>query len=234
LTSPKAVPFGKYESSGAYHWTECDRRSSFFNPPLRARYDAVVGRIASAKQVLDVGCGDGYLMSLISPRAERVVGVDAELRGVQLATAQLDGFANCRVAGADSYALPFRSGSFDVVVLADVIEHLEHPELCLAEIRRVLAPGGAAFVTTPVGRPGQAPGWNHVKEYSGAELTDLLRRHFGAVSLVYLWPRAWSRLYSTAIGWRAIKLVCRLVNVNPFRREGSDPEAYEQVLAICR
>lgn len=231
---PKAVPFGKYEAAGAYHWVECDRRSPAYNPPLRARYEAVVSRIASAKRVLDVGCGDGYLMSLLSTLAERVIGVDAELRGVELASAQLDAFPNCRVAGASSYALPFRSAAFDVIVLADVIEHLEHPELCAREMRRVLAPGGVAYVTTPLGRPGRVPGWNHVKEYTGSELAELLGRHFAAVSLVYLWPRGWSRLYSTAIGWRAIRLLCRLFNVNPFRQEGVQPESYEQILAICR
>jgi SAM-dependent methyltransferase len=231
---PKAVPFGKYAAAGAYHWAECDRRSAYYNPPLRARYEAVVGRITNARRTLDIGCGDGYLMSLLSGRSEQVLGIDAEWQGVELAARQLASFTNCHVAGGSSYALPFASAAFDAIVLADVIEHLEHPELCVREMRRVLAPGGTAYVTTPVGRSGQALGWNHVTEFTGSQLTDLLERDFASVSLVYLWPRMWSRMYATAIGWRTIRLLCRAVDVNPFRREGTDPDAYEQILAICR
>lgn len=231
---PKAVPFGKYAAAGAYHWAECDRGSQYYNPPLRARYEAVVDRITHARRVLDLGCGDGYLMSLLSGRSEQVLGVDAETRGVELAAVQLCAFANCQVARASSYALPFGSHAFDVIVLADVIEHLEHPEQCVAEMRRVLAPGGTAYVTTPLGRPGRPLGWNHVVEFTGPQLTELLRQHFTSVSLVYLWPRSWSRLYSTAVGWRAIRLLCRTFTVNPFRAEGTHPDAFEQILAICR
>lgn len=231
---PRPVPFSRYTDSGAYHWVECDRRSSSYNPPLRARYEAVVRRAAAAKRVLDVGCGDGYLMGLLSPGCERVFGVDAEQRGVALASAQLRSFPNCHVTGASCYALPFPPRYFDAVLLADVIEHLEDPALCLQELRRVLAPGGVVFVTTPLGRPDRKLGWNHVKEYSGPELAELLGRHFASVSVRYLWPRRWSRLYATRIGWRAIRLLCRMLNVNPFLREGMEPERYEQILAVCR
>jgi len=231
---PKPVPFARYSDSGAYHWVECDRRSSSYNPPLRARYEAVLRRVAAAKRVLDVGCGDGYLMGLLSTGCERVFGVDPEQRGVALASAQLRSFGNCHVARASCYALPFRPESFDVVLLADVIEHLEYPALCLQELRRVLVPGGMAFVTTPLGRPERKVGWNHVKEYTGPELAELLGHQFASVRVTYLWPRTWFRLYSTPIGWRGIRWLCRLLDVNPFRREGMEPKRYEQILAVCR
>jgi ubiquinone/menaquinone biosynthesis C-methylase UbiE len=67
--------------------------------------------------------------------------------------------------------LPFRQASFDVVLLADVIEHLEHAALCVQELRRVLVPGGVALVTTPLGRPDRNPRWNHVKEYTGPDIS---------------------------------------------------------------
>lgn len=231
---PRPVPFAKYASAGAYHWTECDRRSSSYNPPLRARYEAIATRVAAAKRVLDVGCGDGYLMGLLSARCEHVFGVDAEACGVTLASSQLRSFNNCHVAVASCYELPFQPACFDVVLLADVIEHLEEPSLSVRELRRVLAPGGVAFVTTPLGRPDRKLGWNHVKEYSGPELADVLGDQFASVSLRYLWPKTWSRLYSTRVGWRAIRLFSQVLGVNPFRREGIEPARYEQILAVCR
>lgn len=50
---------------------------------------------------------------------------------------------------ADAHRLPFRDGVFDVVVLAEILEHLTRPEAAVAEVRRVLRPGGRAVVTVP-------------------------------------------------------------------------------------
>jgi hypothetical protein len=41
-------------------------------------------------------------------------------------------------------------------------------------------------------------------------------------------------MYSSRVGWHAIRWLCRTVNINPFRREGQEPEHFEQILAVCR
>lgn len=54
---------------------------------------------------------------------------------------------------ADAYQLPFGEGTFDVVVCAEVIEHMREPARALEEVRRVLKPGGKLLLTTPFAFP---------------------------------------------------------------------------------
>ncbi len=231
------VPFDKYEVMGAYHWLEADPLSGHFNPPLAARYGIVtetVGALSSPSwRALDVGCGDGFLMGRLSPLLRWVVGIDSESRGVELASARLEPFANCRVLGASSYRLPFRDSSFDLVTCTDVIEHLNSLEAALSEITRVLDPGGHLVLTTPQWRPERVWDHRHVKEYQPAELSACLETFFRNIDLEYFWPMRWSRWYATRIGWRLIPHFCRHFS-NPFSRRGRDPEAFGQILAVCR
>jgi SAM-dependent methyltransferase len=96
------------------------------------------------------------------------------------------GFA-CTQAIGD--ALPFPTGSFDCVLLSEVIEHLDTPQISLGEAARVLKPGGRLLVTTPnyrsfwpvmewaVDRLNMAPkmaGEQHVSRFHPASLRDVL------------------------------------------------------------
>ena len=54
---------------------------------------------------------------------------------------------------ADAYSLPFASEAFDLVLCAEVLEHMKAPSLALAEMRRVLKPGGKLLLTTPFAYP---------------------------------------------------------------------------------
>ncbi len=230
---PQAVAFGKYAASGAYHWEECERRSRLYNPPLFARYEVLVKRITDASRVLDVGCGDGYLMGRVSPRSREVFGVESDRSGVELARHMLRPFTNCSVVQGNCYSLPFREGFFDTILLADVIEHLEEPDLCLQEVRRVIASNGVFMVTTPKWRPDRRWDANHVREYKPEELAESLSPHFSEVKLSFFWPLEWSNRYSTLVGWRLIRILARHFH-NPFLREGTAPRPFGQILAICR
>jgi len=87
---------------------------------------------------------------------------------------------NLEKVRGDATELPFSDESFDAVVAFQVIEHVPRPDAvrALAEMRRVLRPGGNGFVTTPNARwrllPGQRP-WNphHVHEYTSRDLVRL-------------------------------------------------------------
>lgn len=96
--------------------------------------------------VLDVGCGDGAYTRLAAdlPGGHRVIGVD--WAAAPLRRAKGLGLALVR-GGLDR--LPFASGSVDVVILSEVIEHLVDTDEALAELHRVLRPGGHLIVTTP-------------------------------------------------------------------------------------
>jgi 2-polyprenyl-3-methyl-5-hydroxy-6-metoxy-1,4-benzoquinol methylase len=225
--------FPKYDDYGAYHWEECDRASRRFNPPLVARYAAVVRRISAGQRILDLGCGDGYLMSLLSPGARSVTGIDPEPMAVALANEKLRGWENCSAVIGSCYDLVFPDQSFDVVVLADMIEHLEDDDRCLREAARVVAGDGTVIVTTPRRRSDRPMGRDHLREYSAHELNDVMGRYFATVTVVGLWPLGWSKFYRTRLGWRAMKVFARYC-ANPFDREGTDTDRFAMLLAVGR
>lgn len=234
------VYFDKYDEGGAYHWAECDRRYGNwkrYNPALDARYELTVRAVQGlglGGSLLDVGCGDGMLMSRVAPLFDRVVGVDADASAIGLAAGKLRGRANCEARHVASYDLPFADETFDVVTSADVIEHLKDPGQHLREITRVLRRAGALVLTTPQWRAGRTWDQRHEKEYKAGELAALLAGHFGRVEMSYFWPAAWSRVYATRAGWRMVKLMA-IQLYNPFLGAGtSDAERYGQLLAVCR
>jgi len=97
-------------------------------------------------RLLDVGCAGGELAALLATRGWRVHGVEAEHALVQAASAR---GVDTRAVDLDRAPLPWSDGAFDAVVAAEVIEHVIDTDHLLAEIARVLRPGGALVVTTP-------------------------------------------------------------------------------------
>ncbi len=87
-------------------------------------------------RVVDVGCGTKPYRPLFSPAVTDYVGVDRE------------GAPDADVAG-DAHALPFDDAIFDAGVSFQVFEHLERPGAALAELARVVAPGGDVVITVP-------------------------------------------------------------------------------------
>ena len=223
--------FDKYVSMGAYHWRECDPSSADFNPPLAARYQMIARRVTKG-QVLDVGAGDGYLAGLVAGRCERVVALEYEPSGVELAREMLAPISNIEIHQGNIYKIPNADNSFDVIMMADVIEHLHAPERAIAELARVVRAGGVLLVTTPKWRPDRVWDKRHVKEFLPEELEALLLNDFEQVELRFAWPEFWSNLYSTKIGWRLLKWLGRL-GFNPFSRESEVGDGFYQMLAIA-
>ncbi len=233
----KVVYFDKYDQRGAYHWQECDSRSPNFNPPLAARYEVVRREVSEAShcsRVLDIGCGDAYLIAQIQKFCTEVRGVDSEAQAVALANEILKEHPHCRVVQGDCYHLPFDDNYFDMVLCTDVIEHLTDPQACVREIRRVLNDKGTLVMTTPKFRPDRKWDERHEKEYTSQELTQLLSEQFAEVRMSYFWPLRWSNFYHSRIGWRLCKYIGRL-GWNPFLAETSTrPNSFGQLKAVCR
>jgi len=97
--------------------------------------------LAGARRILDVGCGEGQVARLAAGLAgvERVVGVDPTWAQLELAARRGGGVA---LARSDAGRLPFPRSSFDAVVACLVLEHVADVDGALAEVGRVLAPGG--------------------------------------------------------------------------------------------
>lgn len=91
--------------------------------------------------VLDVGCGGGFLSNGLAKNGLSVTGVD--LSESSLATAQrFDETRSVKYLKADAYQLPFANNSFEVLTAMDFLEHVEHPEAAIREFSRVLKPDG--------------------------------------------------------------------------------------------
>ncbi|MGW0835048.1 class I SAM-dependent methyltransferase [Streptomyces prunicolor] len=98
------------------------------------------------RTVLDIGCGDGTAAATAAPllTGHRVVGVDWSQDALTRARTNLP-----HTIRGELTALPLHSASADAVLFSEVIEHLVDPDTALAEIRRVLRPGGHLMLSTP-------------------------------------------------------------------------------------
>jgi len=140
-----------------------------FNPTYQRHVAAyrLAATLLGPGRVLDLGCGVGHSYRELAPR--ETVGVDLE-------PSILVGQDRETVA-ADMRSLPFADGSFDSVLSVHSIEHVPDPERVLAEVIRVLAPGGRAIFVTPnrltFGRPDEIIDPYHYVEYDDAELAQL-------------------------------------------------------------
>jgi SAM-dependent methyltransferase len=126
-------------------------------------------------RILDVACGTGYGSAMLARRGQ-VSGLDKESAAVALAhhrAPEID-FRACVLP-----PIPFPDRTFDVVVTFETLEHIEDDEAYIAEIHRVLKPGGQLLLSTPnaaVSSPGGSPSnpW-HVREYTLDGLLALLK-----------------------------------------------------------
>jgi 2-polyprenyl-3-methyl-5-hydroxy-6-metoxy-1,4-benzoquinol methylase len=149
------------------------------------RYEWAGSRVHGA--VLDAACGTGYGSAILSRRAH-VTGLDRDGDAVQMAQQVAPA---TRIVQAELPALEFPDASFDFVVSFETVEHVDDAAGLLAEMRRVLKPGGALLMSTPNGAlsGAQEPNPWHVREYELGELRALLA-HAGFTAVHVFQQRA--------------------------------------------
>lgn len=100
------------------------------------------------RALLDLGTGTGRMLQLLAPLAARAVGLDASHAMLSVARANLGkaDLARVELRQGDIYAPPFARGSFDLVVIHQVLHYLDDPARALREAGRLLTPGGRLVV----------------------------------------------------------------------------------------
>ncbi|MBI4346356.1 MAG: class I SAM-dependent methyltransferase [Elusimicrobia bacterium] len=111
------------------------------NRAIRAAMEDAGVRL-SGEGILDIGCGTGFVLRALERAGAVVTGTDMYLAGLREARRRTEGLLVC-ARGAPS------AGAFGIVLLADVIEHVEDDRELLRAARGVLAPGGHVVVTVP-------------------------------------------------------------------------------------
>ena len=94
----------------------------------------------------DLGCGTGQMTAALAPFVKRVVAVDASAAMLQAAKKRLHGVDNIELRRGEMEALPIDDARLDAATMALVLHHLPEPEVAMAEVARVLKPGGRALI----------------------------------------------------------------------------------------
>lgn len=118
---------------------------------VAVRFRAALGD-AGRGRLLDVACGPGVVTAALAPHAASVVAFGATDEMLKKATTRCAkaGLTNVDFKRGDAERLPFADGQFDGVVTRLAIHHFADPQRALAEMFRVLRPGGAAVIVDAV------------------------------------------------------------------------------------
>ncbi len=175
--------------------------------------------LAAGDRMLDLGCGGGRHAFEAHRRGAHVVALDRSaaetgavtgLLGAMRLAGEAPSIALGTAVGGDAVALPFADDTFDRVVAAEVLEHLDDDVTAMAELARVLRPGGTMAVTVPRWFPEQvcwaladdyhapAVSGGHVRIYRAGQLARRLQatgltmtgaHHAHALHSPYWWLR---------------------------------------------
>ncbi len=158
------MEFNKYKERGAYHWDLYGK-----DPIYTGHVDKVLKWVLKSR-TLDVGAGDGLITYMLD-----VVGVDNNELAVSLAQER-----GANVTLGSAYDLP--DAKYHNVLMLDVLEHFEKPEIALEQVKKVLLPGGLLYIVTPP--KGDKLHDYHYQEWTFLGLMNLLSTNgFECVSL---------------------------------------------------
>ncbi|WP_108867487.1 class I SAM-dependent methyltransferase [Aquimarina aquimarini] len=132
--------------------------------------------------VLEIGCGEGYGATMYHKRAKQLTLIDKSKYSTSLIKKK---FPDATVIQKKVPLLSHISdNSFDVILLFQIIEHIKNDKLLIEEIKRVLKPGGTAFLTTPNATKSIARNPWHYKEYTYDQINNLIKNVFNTYTIM--------------------------------------------------
>jgi 2-polyprenyl-3-methyl-5-hydroxy-6-metoxy-1,4-benzoquinol methylase len=171
----KWVEWQKYDANTHISMMRAHTETLSVNTLNTARiqiFTDMVKSIGSNLKILDVGCGEGAISEPIMNRGNYVAAL--ELPGVATLAKK---YNVSTVMAGDAEQLAFASGSFDLVIASEVVEHLWQPQSFLDEAYRVLKPEGYLIVETPEGEAGLHYD-SHKHFFTVERLTQMLDKSF--------------------------------------------------------
>jgi SAM-dependent methyltransferase len=169
------------------HQADTFNRSAVANAPDLLQALIAFAAPEAHERWLDVACGPGALARALAPRARAVHGVDATPAMVELARreAHARGLTNLTFSDGDATALEFEPGSWDGAVSRFALHHIPVPERVVAEMARVVAPGGRLVLADSLADA-------DVRAFSWSQDIERLRdpSHWASVGAAQL--RAWA------------------------------------------
>jgi len=126
------------------------------------------------KKILDVACGTGYGMTLLSSVAKTVEGIDIDKKTIKWAKSNNHFYspASFKLLDLEKDKI---TGKFDCVVSFETIEHLEKPEFFLENIHNVLINEGVFIFSVPINEPLNS---FHKKDYTWKSIEELIKANF--------------------------------------------------------
>lgn len=145
----------------------------------------------------DLGCGTGQMAGALAPFVRHVIAVDGSAAMLQAAKKRLQRFDNVELRRGELEALPIDDVRLDAAMLVLVLHHLPEPDRALAEVSRVLRPGGRVIIVDmlPHDRESYRQQMGHVwLGFSDEHIRRMLGDHgFGAINAVPLVPNPKSK-----------------------------------------
>lgn len=234
------IVYDKYKKRGAgYHWQQISTNPLYMSAFVKGRYkkcielfEAHAGTLSGLK-LLDFGCGDGAFSYELSRCGASVSGIDLSTEAVDFANRR---HSELKTRGEffieSCYETHFPTASFDGVLSTDVIEHVQDSGRFLAEMNRVLRPGGYAVISTPLRLTETPLDKLHVVEWFEGDFQAMVRATFPESTFHRSHPVFWAEMSQRS------KLLKTFVNVmslfsNPFLHERKW-NLFSLQYAVCR
>lgn len=185
--SPAKVIKKRY--SGVWDFQKVERASSEGMPSeiqehVTKRGHLLRNLVTAEDYMLDVGCGEGLITSVIATKNQNIIGCDYSNEAINIARKL---YPHIKFVYSNSTNLRFKDETFTKVIFSDIAEHLLPIQFIksLKEIKRVLKKDGILILATPLtANKKNTPTYSHIYEYSKNEIESILQKIFLEVKLI--------------------------------------------------